>query len=420
MSLLGFRLAIVFWLVAPVACGAERPSLGRSELEVLNGGDDRLELFEAPAGLRSTLLASSAALIFTHRLVERAPDVVELRAPTAGAAFGLCPDEAFSSQPSAAFCSGILVDDDLIATAGHCLGTDTESATRRCRDLRIVFGYSLPGVDGLAQLDASQVFGCRRLVTREQDIAIIQLDRAALAPLRPTSIAKSFAGVDDRLIVASYAAGLPLKIELAARVTAVAPDQASLTIAMDTFAGSSGGGIYNAGSELVGLVAGGAPDWVNDGECVRAAHSEVPRERASVALSLEVAVCSREWPSERLCGTKGSCGDHICTPTESGACVADCPIARCGDSLCEPSERGRCTTDCARYVDVPESWMDEPGDYHSSTPQNTAVTSGSTPSCSAVRVAAWPTIPLPLTLILLTRIRNARSRRQTNKQVLRR
>src|SRR6266850_2085585 len=43
-----------------------------------------------------------------------------LIAPSWGDAKGLCPGERFSVQPAAAFCSGVLVDWDLVLTAGHC------------------------------------------------------------------------------------------------------------------------------------------------------------------------------------------------------------------------------------------------------------------------------------------------------------
>ena len=48
----------------------------------------------------------------------------------------------FSDQPSSAQCSGVLIDDDLVLTAAHCL------RALPCEEWRLVFGfyYIAPGV----------------------------------------------------------------------------------------------------------------------------------------------------------------------------------------------------------------------------------------------------------------------------------
>ncbi|HEY0712015.1 MAG TPA: hypothetical protein VGF45_05040, partial [Polyangia bacterium] len=135
-------MAILF--VSVLACSRAPADLESHQLAVINGVDDRRQAFSAPAHVRDALVAASAALIYAHHLVERVPGAVTLRALPAKDALGLCEDEPFGAEPAAAFCSAVLIDHDLVATARHCLGA---TPARRCRDLRIVFGYALSESD---------------------------------------------------------------------------------------------------------------------------------------------------------------------------------------------------------------------------------------------------------------------------------
>lgn len=404
------RFLVAALILGAGACAPAPEDLERRQESVLNGADDRLEVFQAPAALRGPLLASTAALIYAHRLVERAPADVALRAPTAGAALRLCADEPFAGEPSAAFCSGVLIDDDLVATAAHCLGDDTESAERRCRQLRIVFGYALLAADRPAEARADLVFACRRVVALENDLAVLVLDRTAGASLAARPLAEAGARTGDALVVASHGAGLPLKIEQAAAVTATEAQSGALTVAMDTFGGSSGGGLFTQDLALVGLVSGGDVDWEIAGGCARAARSAVPRERGAPAARLAGAVCDAGWPSARLCGRQAACGDGVCGTGEAPGCPGDCPAPRCGDSLCEPAERGACREDCARYQGVPPSWASEPDRF-------VPATIGDPPSGCSVSAHA-PSAPLVLLALAGSVTRSRRRRREPSKQTL--
>ncbi|HWA77623.1 MAG TPA: serine protease [Polyangiaceae bacterium] len=347
-------------LLTALACSRAPADFDAQQLAIINGHDDRLQAFEVPAETRAPLLGASAALVFAHHLREESDDSVLLRAPDASAAFGLCDGEAYASEPVAAFCSAVLIDDDLVATAGHCFGGDLEVAAHRCRSVRVVFGYALSASDAPLELRAERVFACRNVVALDHEFAIVQLDRTATEPSAPRPIATASVRVGDALVVASHGAGLPLKVELAADVTEIAQDSGALTLATDTFSGSSGGGVYNQALELVGLVENGAPDWEAVEGCNRAAHAEVAQERAVDAHHLTKVVCDAGWPSLHLCNRPPMCGDGTCNGSEASSCQEDCPAPRCGDWLCEQGERGACPEDCARYADVPQSWLDDP------------------------------------------------------------
>jgi hypothetical protein len=357
----------------------------------LNGADDRREVFELADTVRDTLMASSAALIYSNHLTWSGPKSPSLKAESAGAALGLCNNEPFAGEPCAAFCSAVLIDDDLVLTAGHCLGSTPAQATEVCQSLQVVFGYAVVAKNQMPTIVGDQVFSCRKVVLLDPDFAIFQLDRPAPAPLAPARAAMSTVRSGDRLVVASYTAGLPLKVELEATVTSASP-RGSFVLASDTFLGSSGGGLFTQSLELAGLFERGEPDWVNLGGCSRARQSTTPSEEGQSVLPVYDSLCARGWQSERLCGLQPVCGDRPC----SAACPNDCPLPRCGDLLCEPPERAICAEDCSRYDDVPISWLGDPASYPPDTlGSSKPVVSAASGGCAisnerpAAAAAAW-------------------------------
>ena len=349
-------------VICTAGCGSSDVATVRTQEAVLNGNDDRLEVFELDEATRQATVSSSAALVYANHVSWDGPSGVSLNAESAAVAFGLCSDEPFGSEPSAAFCSGVLIDDDLLLTAGYCLGDDVASARQLCQRVQVVFGYVLQAADSQPQVDANQVFSCRRVVTLSAapvDLAVLQLDRAASALLAPAQFAASAVEPGDSLLIASYGSGLPLKVELAAPVTSASTTDGSFVLGSDTFSGSSGGGLFTKAFELAGLFEEGEPDWVKSDGCSRTQHSATPAERGQPTSAVAAAVCASGWQSNRLCGVQPDCGQAVC----SAACPENCAAPRCGDLLCQPSERQTCASDCARYADVPSSWLDDPAAY---------------------------------------------------------
>jgi hypothetical protein len=96
------RCAALLLLAAGCSPAGERfESLAAT---VLNGEDDRIEVFELDdMAERNALQRSVTALLWAHRIDVRRPS--ELRAVSAGEALGLCDGERFAAQPAASFCS---------------------------------------------------------------------------------------------------------------------------------------------------------------------------------------------------------------------------------------------------------------------------------------------------------------------------
>jgi V8-like Glu-specific endopeptidase len=348
------------FFVALASCGSP-PSQATSAVvaSVLVGSDDRLELFQAPKEVRSGV-GAAAAFIFGNHLRWRPDGGVTLDAPTLRDNLNVCPDEAFSAEPTAAFCSGVLLDENLVATAGHCLGDDPAAT---CRQMFVTFGYAYDAPGVAIELSSERVFACRNVVVVDRsdaDFAVVELERPArIAP--PVRSERPLAA-GDALVVASYPSGLPLKVEVGATVLD-APPGIYFGAATDTFAGSSGGPLFDDAGGLVGIMTRGEIDYWFDQTCERPVRVTTSREQQQRLDPLLFALCASRYGGRPLCRRTYRCGDDVCNVGEPQTCARDCPSARCGDEVCELSERVTCAKDCSRFVDVPGSWTLPPEEY---------------------------------------------------------
>jgi V8-like Glu-specific endopeptidase len=377
------RLWCAVWATVS-ACAAsetdERHELDVSEQAIIYGEDNRLDVYAHPnATLRALTQSSVVALIpRNHFLRTTSGDSAIFTLPLKDA-FEVCADERFANQPTAADCSGVLIDDDLVLTAGHCFHSDNS-----CDQYSFTFDYFFQAEGRLASMGWGDIYGCRKIVHRTVsalgvrpriDYAVIQLDRPAVGrtpvTLRATPLVQG-----EPLATIGSVSGLPAKIDTGSQVldTRVASGDYFL-LDSDTFSGSSGSGVFDAQANLVGVLVRGGADYEKraDGLCqipkvvsspvdgsaapladaglvlppdgitvppvgpaapvpddasVRSAAGE---EATYVARAIE-GLCTQGYPSARLCGGAARCGDGFCTQAESRAtCPADCA---CGSAAC--------------------------------------------------------------------------------------
>ncbi|WP_437506368.1 trypsin-like serine peptidase [Sorangium sp. So ce1099] len=363
--------ALIAWVGAGCAQVAQVEESGGSPLDVSSspvvyGTDSRLEFFEAPSEeLRRLAGASSLAVLRRSSLDGSGPDGVRVVAPSLGEARGLCETERFVEQPAAAVCSSVLVDDDLLLLAGHCIESE-----RSCEDLLFVAGYYYDAPGELHPIGLDDVFACRRLALwrpagegsdEALDVAFVQLDRPVRAPLAPAVLAPRAPLPDDAVTAIGHGDGLPGKIDAEGRWLGPCASGGPCGEAqIDTFAGSSGGGVFDARRELAGIVVSGRQDHaLSEQGCltVRTELASAPHgEGILLAQPAVEALCLGGWPSQRLCGAPGACGDAICALGEDeSTCPADCRAAECGDGRCEAAEWRACGADCP--ATAPAHWM---------------------------------------------------------------
>ena len=318
----GYRAgALLPLLCGGLACAPEPAHVESRTQAVIYGADDREELYAAePAELRERLARGLVALVPASE-VEAAGGLAA--APSLRERFELCRPLAFEDQPAVAFCSGVLVDWDLVLTAAHC------ATVVPLEQLRAVFGwyYRAPGELALA---ADSIYEVAEVVAQRLDLpdSSVRLDYAWLRlalvvdpPQQPVPIAFREALPGELLTVAGASDGLPFKLDRTATVhgTHGAPGDFFVT-ASDTSRGASGGPALNAGGALLGLLARGATDFsVGAGGCLE------PRRRSTLDAAEEFTYAARAL--EGLCAAQ----------PRSSLCSADCG-EHCAASL--RSERG--------------------------------------------------------------------------------
>ena len=282
-------IALIFMLAAPFARGAAEetespPLLGKTlisnepwvppndlEPKVVYGDDDRLDIYEVTDPLQLKVSRSVCALLNASRLT---PIAGGFELDTSAYRIGgtsACDGEPFGTQPTAAFCTGFLVGDDLIVTAGHCFSGS------RLASARFVFGFTMidPNTP-VTTFSEDQVYQGVEIVARKlesargEDYAVVRLDRPVTAPgVDPLEIRRTGAvGVGTPVGVIGHPSGLPLKVAFGS-ATLVRENSASdafFEANLDTYGGNSGSPIFNAATGVVeGILVRGLQDFVFSG-----------------------------------------------------------------------------------------------------------------------------------------------------------
>jgi len=301
----GHMLLVLFFLFAIMmilsACGgapaaeepaAEEPAAPEEPVEpvepgeglpVAYGQDSRTELFQH-SDARLKEMAASVAVFVHSQQVNASGNSVSLEGYTLNemsekgwlvneASAPMCSNELFTSQPAPGFCTGFLVKDDIMVTAGHCLQKTP------CSDTSIVFGFQMESGDSLALLNNENIFKCAEViaqVTPSQennflDYAIIRLDRptgrAGLAYATEDTLI-----VQDNLAVIGHPSGIPMKIASEAVVLNNNPGNPFFVANLDTFGSNSGSPVINTATYRVeGILVRGEVDYElsEDDSCVQ-------------------------------------------------------------------------------------------------------------------------------------------------------
>lgn len=274
------------------------------------GTDDRRELVLAPSdALRRFGAESVVALIEDQRLQGTAPD-------NAGSLFGLstwgerdflCDGVRFREQPAVATCSGVLVDADLVLTAGHC------ARNLDCDALNVVFGYHYIEGDGLPELGPDDVYRCGEVLSFETRAALsnldygwLRLDRAVSSDKQPAAIASPFESVEPGEVLQAFGfgGGVPLKFEPDVSVLEATPPSPDYFVALlDAFRGASGGPLIRDDGSVVGTLALGEVDYeLGEAGCneLRVLPESDAAEQITYAARALQGLC-RDAPDTPLC-----------------------------------------------------------------------------------------------------------------------
>jgi trypsin-like peptidase len=303
-----------------IAPGGE-PVESRSEA-IVYGTDDRQEVFETDDPVLRALAEEVTVALMRRSDVELGADgMARIVAPSWQEAGGLCPGQRFAAQPAAAFCTGTLVADGLVVTAGHCLDAVP------CADLVAVFGYHNVAADQLRPIPNGDVVACGELIAKQVDLpsSAVRVDYAwfRLATPRPAPYAIE---IDDRGVpleleaavqTVTFGAGIPAKIDRSGRVrNARAATLDYFVTNLDAFHGASGAAVYDASHRMVGVLGRGGTDLLStDGDCNVAFREidepEAAQEQVTYAFRAVDGLCDSDNPEPGLCpdvpGAPGGC-----------------------------------------------------------------------------------------------------------------
>jgi hypothetical protein len=314
----------------------ETAELGQSSRAFVNGVDDRLEYFElADPSQRAALEQFTVALMSDSSAVALTSGHVGAL-PTWGEINGLCAGEPFGDQPAAAFCSGVLVDWNLVLTSGHCVSAVPPDS------LRVAFDYFYRSEGELA-MGEDDVYAVEQVVMARRDdptpnddgerldFAWLELATPARPPHRPAATYTRSRGASesDRVISIGAGGGVPIKWDEGGRVRYTRSEFDDYLIAdTDTSQGSSGGGIFDEHLVVLGSLARGAADFARtEAGCYVTSSEADPsaaREQFTYVHRSVEALCATGSTSV-LCNP--SCGD----PCDAGALDPLNPAAQRND-----------------------------------------------------------------------------------------
>jgi V8-like Glu-specific endopeptidase len=238
--------------------------------KVIYGQDDRLDVYEATNTLHKELAASTAAMIPSSSLQFQTADDTYLVKGSSLQSGGICATARFAKQITAANCSGFLVGEQYLVTAGHCIETMSD-----CNNYSWAFGYSNDTEEKISHVLSKQdVYTCSTIVSRsldrmtQDDFALIKLDRPVTGrdPLKFRTSGK----IADRsdIVVIGHPSGLPTKIASGASVR-TNTNNYFFQATLDTFGGNSGSAVFDTVTGLVeGILVRGERDYVYQGGCM--------------------------------------------------------------------------------------------------------------------------------------------------------
>lgn len=174
----------------------------------------------------------------------------------------VCENERFADQPVLANCTGFLIADDILVTAGHCVDN-----VFQCRNFSWVFGFK----EDTNKIKKSDVYKCQEILSQDldnsrfmtRDYAIIRLDRKVIdrepLPIRTSGRV----GLNEELAIIGHPSGLPMKTADSATVKSSRIN--FFYSDLDAFQGNSGSPVINRETGLVeGILVEGGEDYYFD------------------------------------------------------------------------------------------------------------------------------------------------------------
>jgi len=223
------------------------------------GIDNRMDFYAITDEKIKKNADSIAAIFLGKNLINKEKGFSSLRVKNYGTVFNLCRDEPFYNQPISAgrLCTGFLVKEDVIATAGHC------AAEKDVTGLRIVFGFKMLGLSTpVTWIPHENIYKGVKIIHRVfdpkgkgPDWELIKLDRKVDGhPL--VKLSEKPIVLDQPVYILGHPCGLPLKYSSGAQVRGI--NGACFAADLNVYSGNSGSPVFDCNThEVIGIVVRG-------------------------------------------------------------------------------------------------------------------------------------------------------------------
>lgn len=188
--------------------------------------------------------------------------------------------ERFWEEPAPGFCSSFKIGPRLMASAGHCVKSDSDcKGSANSPGISFVFGFEMESADAKPEksIPKANVYKCVSLIgrafTQDDDYSIVGVDRDIDAPQVTLRNAQTDTALkeDTKLTVVGYPMGLPVKIADGAAVRRIKREY--FVANLDSYEGNSGSAVFNSdklaqGQLLVeGILVRGQHDFLQEVPC---------------------------------------------------------------------------------------------------------------------------------------------------------
>jgi V8-like Glu-specific endopeptidase len=259
-------------LLIPKALAISLLLVSLQTLAVIYGQDDRRDAYASPVKIQA-LFPAVAVAVGTSVLEKNKDGTYKVDMADSMEDF-ICRDERFAQQSSIGFCTGFLISDRLLVSAGHCgiaTGSSSDPEQGFCNsEISWYFGYNISKYSTQKphlNINADQLYSCKRLIrientgttnNPETDFALIELDRS-VSVATPLQIANKSVRVQDRVFTIGHPMGMPAKYSGSAAVLQN-ENPFYFEANLDTQSGNSGGPVFDSENKVVGILVGGYPE----------------------------------------------------------------------------------------------------------------------------------------------------------------
>lgn len=236
-------------------------------IDAIYGKDER-SFVDKKSSPKINELSKSIALIISKDVVEKKFNHTQISAKLLRDTDGinLCLDEKFANHHTVNSCTGFLIGEDLVASAGHCFMNATD-----CDSKLIAFNVkTINEIQTGYSVSNQNIYECSEIISTvfdaegTQDYSVIRLKKKVIG-LRPLKLRRTGAiKPNDQVFMIGHPMGLPLMATSKALVNDISNSH-FFKATLDSFEGNSGSPVFNSKTfEVEGILVRGEEDFLQD------------------------------------------------------------------------------------------------------------------------------------------------------------